>query len=45
MDYLDKVLEKLKNIARRVIEVLLGPDMEPEMEPIPIPVRNREIYR
>ncbi|PZD70991.1 hypothetical protein C1752_08632 [Acaryochloris thomasi RCC1774] len=45
MDFLDKVLEKLKDVARRVAEILLGPDMEPEMEPVPIPVRNREIYR
>lgn len=45
MDLLDKVLEKLKNVARRVAEILLGPEREPELEPVPIPVRNREIYR
>jgi hypothetical protein len=45
MDYIDKVLEKLKDVARRVVEILLGPNMEPEMEPIPIPVRSREVYR
>ena len=41
MDYIDKVLEKLRNFARRLIEVLLGPDAEPELEPIPVPVRDR----
>ena len=41
MDFIDKVLEKLKDVARRVAEILLGPDVEPELEPIPIPVRNR----
>ncbi len=40
MDYLDKVLENLKDLARKLIEILMGPDAEPELEPIPIPVRN-----
>lgn len=38
MDYLDKVLEKLREWARRLIETLLGPQAEPEPELIPIPV-------
>ena len=38
MDYIGKVLEKIKEWARRLIETLLGPDMQPEPEPIPIPV-------
>ncbi|NCJ07745.1 DNA topoisomerase I [Synechococcales cyanobacterium C] len=41
MDYLEKVLDQLKDLARKLIEVLLGPDAEPELEPIPIPVRDR----
>jgi hypothetical protein len=40
MDYLDKVLEKLKEWARRLIESLLGPDVQPEAEPIPVPVND-----
>jgi hypothetical protein len=40
MDYLDKVLEKLKEWTRRLIEALLGPEQQPEMEPIPIPVND-----
>lgn len=44
MDYLDKVLEKLKEWAQRVIEALLGPTSAPEPEPIPIPVDDRR-YR
>jgi len=38
MDYLDKVLEKVRDWARRLIETLLGPEAEPEGELIPIPV-------
>ncbi len=41
MEYLDRVLDTLKNFARRVIEALLGSETEPELEPIPIPVRDR----
>lgn len=40
MDYMEKVLEKLKDWARRLIEVLLGPEAEPEAELIPIPVNE-----
>jgi hypothetical protein len=38
MDYIEKVLEKLKEWTERLIEALLGPEAEPE--PIPIPVRD-----
>jgi beta-xylosidase len=38
MDYIDKILEKLKDIAQKLIEILLGPQVEPEREMIPIPV-------
>ena len=41
MDYIDKVLEKLKELARKVIEALLGPEAEPEPVPIPVPVSDR----
>lgn len=40
MDYLDKVLEKLKEWGRRLIEALLGPEVEPEPELIPIPTND-----
>jgi hypothetical protein len=40
MDYVEKVLEKLKEWARRLIETLLGPETQPEPEPIPIPVNE-----
>ena len=42
MDYIGKVLEKLKQWARKLIEVLLGPEMQPEAELIPIPVDDRQ---
>ncbi|HEY9729088.1 MAG TPA: hypothetical protein V6D50_21770 [Chroococcales cyanobacterium] len=40
MDYVEKVLEKLKEWARKLIETLLGPEVQPEPEPIPIPVND-----
>jgi predicted RNase H-like HicB family nuclease len=40
MDYIDRVLEKLKEWAGKLIEALLGPEPEPEPEPIPIPVNQ-----
>jgi hypothetical protein len=40
MDLIDKVLERLKDWARKLIEVLLGPETEPEAELIPIPVEQ-----
>ena len=40
MDYIEKVLEKLKEWARKLIETLLGPEVQPEPEPIPIPVNQ-----
>jgi hypothetical protein len=45
MEFVEKILEALKNIARRVIETLLGPEVEPEPELIPIPVRDRPYRR
>ena len=44
MDFIDKVLDALDNLARKLIDLLSGPDSEPELEPIPIPVRDRQ-YR
>ncbi len=41
MDYLDKVLEKLGEWVRRLIDTLLGPEPESEAVPIPVPVRDR----
>ena len=41
MDYIEQVLEKLKEWAGKLIEVLLGPEMQPEPELIPIPVEDR----
>ncbi len=38
MEFIDQVIEKLKEIARKVISSLLGPEPEPEPELIPIPV-------
>jgi predicted RNase H-like HicB family nuclease len=43
MDYIDEILEKLKEWARRLIEALLDPNAEPE--PIPIPVKDPDRRR
>ncbi|MBO0350726.1 hypothetical protein J0895_16830 [Phormidium pseudopriestleyi FRX01] len=40
MDYIDNIIDKLKEWARKIIEALLGPEAEPEPEPIPIPVNE-----
>ncbi|HEY9696540.1 MAG TPA: hypothetical protein V6D10_04720 [Trichocoleus sp.] len=42
MDYIEKVLEKVKEWARKLVEALLGPEAQPEPEPIPVPVRDNE---
>jgi hypothetical protein len=41
MDYIAKVLERLKHWTGKLIEALLGPEMQPEPELIPIPVDDR----
>lgn len=45
MDYIEKVLEKLKEWAQQLIDALLGPESQPEPEPIPIPVNDRQRRR
>lgn len=45
MDYLEKMLEKLKEWAQKLIETLLGPVVEPEPELIPIPVNEPQRRR
>ena len=40
MDFIEDILDTLKELARRIIEALLGPEMQPEPEPIPIPVNE-----
>ncbi|BAI92793.1 MULTISPECIES: hypothetical protein [Arthrospira] len=40
MEYIEKVLEKLREWARELIEALLGPEPQPEAEPVPVPVRD-----
>jgi hypothetical protein len=46
MDYIEQVLEKLKEWAQKLIEILLGPEPEPEADLIPVPVDEpRRRYR
>ncbi|WP_319420230.1 hypothetical protein [Pleurocapsa sp. FMAR1] len=45
MDYIEQLLDKLRDIAQKLIEMLLGPEVEQEKEPIPIPVDDRQRRR
>lgn len=45
MDFIEKVLEKLREWTQKIIEAILGPDVQPELEPIPVPVDKRERRR
>lgn len=45
MDFIENVLEKLREWTQKLIEAILGPDVQPEPEPIPIPVDDRERRR
>jgi hypothetical protein len=40
MDYLDEVIEKLREWARKLIESVFRSEPEPEPELIPIPMRD-----
>ncbi|MEM6450451.1 MAG: hypothetical protein AAF703_09070 [Cyanobacteria bacterium P01_D01_bin.105] len=41
MDHIEKALEKLKDWIDKVVDALFGPQVQPEREPIPIPVDDR----
>lgn len=43
MDFIEQLLETLKDWTRKIMDLVLGPEAEPELEPIPIPVE--EPYR
>ena len=45
MDYIEQLLDKLKDLAQKLVEILLGPEAEPEKEAIPIPVDDRQRRR
>jgi hypothetical protein len=45
MDYIDKALDKLKELIEKLVEALFGPQAQPEHEAIPIPVDDRERRR
>lgn len=45
MDYIDKALEKLRELIDKVLDALFGPQTQPEPEPIPIPVNDRNSRR
>ncbi len=41
MDFIEQLLEKLREFGQKLIEVLLGAEPESEAEAIPIPVDDR----
>jgi len=40
MEYLDRILERLRDLTKRLVEALLGPAAEAEPSLIPIPVNE-----
>jgi hypothetical protein len=44
MEYLEKILDALEHLARKVIDAVFGPESEPALEPIPIPVRDHRYF-
>ena len=40
MEQIGKIIEKLKEWGQTLIDILLGPEAEPEAELIPIPVKD-----
>ena len=44
MEDIEKVLGQIEEWVRKLIESLLNPEAQPELEPIPIPV-NQPRYR
>ncbi|MEM9138002.1 MAG: DNA topoisomerase I [Cyanobacteria bacterium P01_F01_bin.42] len=44
MDFIDKLLDAIENMTRKLMDLLSGSEIEPEYEPIPVPVRDRR-YR
>ncbi len=45
MDYLDGILDKVREWFRKLLDALLGPESQPETEPIPVPVRDGQRRR
>jgi hypothetical protein len=45
MDYIEKVLDKVREWTRKLIDAILGPEAQPEHEAIPIPVDDRRYRR
>jgi hypothetical protein len=41
MEYIEKILDALKHLARKVIEAVFGPEPEPELVPVRVPVNDR----
>ncbi len=41
MNYIQEILEKLEEWANKLMDLLLGPDVQVEPEMVPIPVQDR----
>ena len=41
MDFIEEMLDKLRELVRKVLDSLLGPDPEVEPELIPVPVNDK----
>ena len=45
MEQIGKIIEKLRELAQTIIDTLFGPEVEPEPELIPIPVKDNSRRR
>ncbi|MGF1499108.1 MAG: hypothetical protein ACFB8W_20115 [Elainellaceae cyanobacterium] len=45
MEFIEDMLEKLREWVRKVLDALFGPEPQAEPEPIPVPVDDRRRRR
>ncbi|MEL6319790.1 MAG: hypothetical protein AAFQ57_03945 [Cyanobacteria bacterium J06626_14] len=41
MDFIEEILERVKEVVRKLLDTLLGPDVQSEPELIPVPVDEK----
>ena len=41
MDFIEEILDKVRELVRKLLDTLLGPEAQPEHELIPVPVDEK----
>ncbi|MEL6223661.1 MAG: hypothetical protein AAFR31_13590 [Cyanobacteria bacterium J06627_8] len=41
MDFIEEILERVEEVVRKLLDTLLGPDVQSEPELIPVPVDEK----